>query len=109
MKENFKKLHVQRSFWRGNNKNVLCWAFYYVNDNKIFNVTTPQTMHCIFCHNNPILNLNPKIQVSKGLIIYNTINGITTLKKHVNLYHSNVLNFFFEEMNCPLREEEKKP
>ncbi len=43
------------------------------------------------------------------LIIYNTINGITALKKHVNLYHSNVLKLFEKEMNCPLKEEEKQP
>jgi hypothetical protein len=62
MKENFKKLHVQRSFWRGNSKIVLCWAFYYVNDSKEINVIVPQTMCCILCHSNPILNLNPKSQ-----------------------------------------------
>jgi hypothetical protein len=109
MKEKFEKLHVQRSFWRGNNKNALCWAFYCVNDNKEVNVTTPQTMHYILCHNNPILNLNPKNQVGKRLIMYNTINGIAALRKHVNLDHSNVLNFFEEEMNYPLKEEEKQP
>jgi len=97
------------SFQRGNNKNSLCWAFYCVNDNIEVNVTTFQTMHCIFCHNNPILNLNKVNQARKGLIIYNTIIGITTLKKHVNLDHSNVLNFSKEEMNCPLKEEEKQP
>jgi hypothetical protein len=56
-------------FWKGNNKNALWWAFYCVNDNKEVNVTTPQTMHCILCHNNPILNLNPKIQARKWLIL----------------------------------------
>ncbi len=34
MKENLKKLHAKRLFWRPNNKNVLCWAFYSVNDIK---------------------------------------------------------------------------
>jgi hypothetical protein len=62
-------------------------------------------MCCIFYHNNPILNLNPKTQARKGLIIYNTTNGITTLKKCVNSYHSNVFNFF-EKVNFPLREDE---
>ncbi len=84
MKYNFKKLHAQRSFWRSNNKNALCWTFHCVNDNKEVNVITPQTIHCILCHNNPILNVNPKIQARKGLIIYNTTNGIATLRKHVN-------------------------
>jgi hypothetical protein len=46
--------------WRRNSKNALCWAFCCVNDNKKINVTTFQTMHCIICHNNPILNVNPK-------------------------------------------------
>jgi hypothetical protein len=62
---NLKKLHAQRAFWRGNNINALCWAFYCVNDNKEINVTTLQTMCCIFCHNNPILNVNPKTQARK--------------------------------------------
>jgi hypothetical protein len=55
------------------------------------------------------LNLNPKIQTRKRLIIYNTTNGIVTLRKHDNAIHSNVLKFFENELNCLLREEEKKP
>jgi len=34
MKKKLKKLHAQRLFWKPNNKNVLSWGFYYVNDNK---------------------------------------------------------------------------
>ncbi len=73
---NFKKLHAQIVFWKRNNKNALCWTFYCVNDNKEVNVIIFQTMCCIFCHNNPILNVNPKIQARKGLIIYNGTNDI---------------------------------
>jgi hypothetical protein len=87
---NLKKLHAWRTFWRGNNKNALCWAFNCVNDNKEVNVTTLQTIECNLCHNNPILNVNPKTQTRKGLIIYNTINGIAALREHVNLDHSNI-------------------
>jgi hypothetical protein len=75
----------------------------------ITNITTLETMHCILCHNNLILNLNPKTQARKWLIIYNTINGIVALKKHVNSDHSNVLKKNEEEVNCPLSEEEKQP
>jgi len=91
MKKNFKQFHAQRSFWKRNSRNALCWAFYCVNDNKKINVITPQIMCYIPCHNNPILNLNPKTQGRKGLIIYDITNGIATLKKHVNTNHSNVL------------------
>ncbi len=95
---NLKKLHAQRKFWRGNKINPLCWVFYCVNNNK----EIPQTMHCIFCHNNPILNVNPKMQTRKGLIIYtnHATNGIVALRKHANLDHSNIFKKFEEEINC---------
>ncbi len=68
-----KKLHAQRLFWKPNSINALCWAFFYVNDNKEVDLITCQIMHCIICYNSPILNLNPKIQAKKGLNV---------LKKH---------------------------
>jgi hypothetical protein len=87
----------------------LCWAFYCVKDNKEVNVTTPQTMRYILCHNNLILNVNPKIQARKRLIIYNTTNGIAPLRKHVNSNHSNIFLKFEEEINYPLKEDERQP
>jgi hypothetical protein len=60
----------------------------------------------ILCHSNPILNLNLKTQARKGLIIYDTTNGIATLRKHVNTNHSNVLKRIEEEMNCLLKEKD---
>jgi hypothetical protein len=63
---NFKNLHAQKVFWKRRSKNALCWAFYCVNDNKKINVSTPQIMHCIICHNNMIFNVNPKTQARKG-------------------------------------------
>jgi hypothetical protein len=80
---------MHRLFWKPNSINELCWAFYYVNDNKEVDLTTLQVMRCIFFHNNSILN--PKTQVKRRLIMYNTISVINTLKKHVN---SNHCNFF---------------
>jgi hypothetical protein len=108
MKNKLKKLHAQKIFWRGNNKNALCWAFYCVNDNKKINVANFQTMHYILCQKNPILNVNPKNQAKKRLIIFNTTNGITTLRKHVNLHHSNILTKFEKNFNCPLKEDKKQ-
>ncbi len=105
----WKTLHAQKVFWKRNSKNALCWAFYCVNDNKEVNVTTLQIMHSIFCHNNLILNVNPKIQARKGLIIYNTINGITTLRKHVNSDHFKIKKKFEKKFNCPLKQDERKP
>jgi len=56
-------------------------------------------MHCIFCYQNPIIGINPKPQVKKGLISYYKINGITSLKKDVNAYHSFIAQMFKEEVN----------
>jgi len=66
-------------------------------------------MHCILCHNNLILNINPKTQARKRLIIYNTTNNMIPLRKHVNLDHSNISWKFEEEINYPLREDERQP
>jgi hypothetical protein len=103
-----KKLHLQKLFWKPNSKIVLCWAFYCVNDNKEVDLIAFQTNCCILCHNNLVLNLNSKIQARKRLIIYNTIDGITTLRKHVK---SNQCNIFkkIEKINSPLKEDERQP
>jgi hypothetical protein len=42
-------------------------------------------MRCIFCHNDPILNVNPKTQARKTWIIYNSSNGKVPLRKHLNI------------------------
>jgi hypothetical protein len=73
------------------------------------NVIAPQTMHCIICHINPILNVNPKIQTRKRLITYNTTNGIATLRKHVNSNHPNIFFKIEEKINCPFEKDEKQP
>jgi hypothetical protein len=56
---------------------------FFVNDNKNVDVKYPKT------------------QIKKCLIIYNITNGITTLKKYVNVYHSIVAKMFEEEINSP--------
>jgi hypothetical protein len=52
-----------------------------VDDNKKVDVKMPQIRRCIFCYNDPILISNAKTHATKGFILYNIINGITTLKK----------------------------
>jgi hypothetical protein len=98
----------KKYFGKTNSKNALCWEFYCVNNNKEMNVTTPQIMHCILCHNNPIFT-TPKTQARKWIIISNTTNGIATLKKHINSDHSDIVKRFEEKFNCPLRQDGKKP
>jgi hypothetical protein len=66
-------------------------------------------MQCIICHNNPILNVNLKTQARKWLIIYNSSNGITTLRKHVNSNHLNILKKFEKKYHYLLRENERQP
>ncbi len=64
----------------------------------------------IICYNSPILFCNPKIQARKGLIIYNTMNGITRLKKHVDANHSIIAKMFEEVVKNPLRRQvERQP
>jgi hypothetical protein len=73
MKENLQK------FWKPNNKNALCWAFYYVNDNKDVLLEIFHIISCILSYNNSILILNPKTQARKCLVLCKIANGIITL------------------------------
>jgi len=80
--------------------------FFCVNDNKDVNVKCPQTMRCILCYSSPILFCNFKTQARKHLILYDITNGITSLKKHVNVDYYSKAKMFEEEVNSPLRGEE---
>ncbi len=51
---------------------------------------------------------NPKTQTNKGLISYNTTNGITSLKKHVKVNYFIIAKMFENEVNNPLRGELEK-
>jgi hypothetical protein len=84
------KVTCTKIIWKLHSKNALCYAFFFVNDNKEVDLTTLEIMHYIFCYNSLILNSNPKNQAKRGLIIYNTFNGIIALKKHVNVDHFNI-------------------
>jgi hypothetical protein len=84
------KNYMHKEYFREEIIKLHCVGHFCVNDNKKINVTNLQTMHYILCHNNPILNVNPKTQARKGLIIFNTSNCISTLRKHANLDHSNI-------------------
>jgi hypothetical protein len=82
--------------------------FFCVNDNEDVDVKCPQTMRCITCYNSQVLVYNFKIQERKHLIIYNTTNGITTLKKHMNASHYSTAKMFEKEVNNQLKGKVKK-
>lgn len=91
MKNNFKKLNVQINKWKNHNRNAICWAFYCINDNQKVDVKVSQTMRCILCYNNLVLNVIYKLKQGK-VYLYNTTNGIIALKKHVLSNHLNIAN-----------------
>jgi len=98
MKDTLKKLHVQRNKWKGHNRNSICWAFYCVNDNKRIDVIFFQTMIFIICYTSLMLVSNIKTQAKKGLILYNTSNGIIGFK-NVLSDHLKIANVFKKEVN----------
>jgi len=99
MKKILQKLHVQRKFWRGHNRNSLCWAFYFVNDGEKVEATSHQVMKCILCYDNAINIHNARTKEIKGLINYYKFYGIIALKKHVNAYHFIIGKKVEEEIN----------
>jgi hypothetical protein len=42
-------------------------------------------MCCILCYNGLVSVLNPRLQAMKGLISYYKINGMTHVRKHVDV------------------------
>ncbi len=99
MMKNLQKLHVQRNFWRGYNKNSLCQAFYCVNDGGKVEVASHHVMRCILCYDTIINISNPRTKERKGLITYYKIYGITALKKHVDANHFIIVKKFEKEVN----------
>ncbi len=55
--------------FKSHHKMSLCWAFYYVNYNKIIDPNSPKPMCCIICYISLILISNPKIQSRNDLIL----------------------------------------
>jgi hypothetical protein len=41
MERNFQTLHTKRKKWKRHNRNAICWAFYYVNDDKEIDPRNP--------------------------------------------------------------------
>ncbi len=60
-------------------------------------------MRCIIYYNILVLFCSLKVQAMKGLFLYKTTNGITTLKKHVNANNSIIAKLFEEAINSPLK------
>jgi hypothetical protein len=46
---------------------------------------------------------NPRIKERRGIVTYSKINGITTLKKHIDVDIAILAKRFEEEVNSPLR------
>ncbi len=51
------------------------------------------------CYDNVVNILNVRTKERKGLITYYKTYGITILKKHVDVDHFIIVNFFWEEIN----------
>ncbi len=47
----FEILHTQRKIWISDDRNVNCWAFYCVNDDKKVDTRNLQVMRCLLCYN----------------------------------------------------------
>ncbi len=65
MKENLKKMHVQRKTWKLHARISLCWSFYYVNDNAKVDLINIQIMRCKLYYQNLVIGINPRTQMRK--------------------------------------------
>ncbi len=59
MEISFQTLHAWKKNWKGHKRNEICWAFYYVIDDKEVDRVYLQVMRCVYCYNNQVYALNP--------------------------------------------------
>ncbi len=68
----------------------------------------PLIMHCILCHKNLVDATNPRTERKRRLISHFKTNGITSLKKHVDVdHHGPIAKIFEEEVNHLLKRKKK--
>jgi hypothetical protein len=65
--------------WHPHNRNALCWSFYCVNENPKVNLNVLQIMRCLLCHSQPVVFMNSRKQLKKGLVTYYKTRNITCL------------------------------
>jgi len=97
-KINLKKLHTQRKSSKPHKIFSLCWNFYCVNDNVKIDLENTHIMHCILYYQELVIGINLRIQTRKRLISYYKTNGITSLKKHVDVKHTIITKLFKEKI-----------
>jgi hypothetical protein len=56
-------------------------------------------MHYLLCHFQPIVSMNSRKVLRKGLITYYKTSGITCLHKHLDVNHSTIYKIFQEKIN----------
>ncbi len=56
-------------------------------------------MRCLLCHSQPIVSVNSRKQLRKGLITYYKTSGITCLQKNLDVDYSTIYNGFQEKIN----------
>ncbi len=76
-------LAKQREFWKAKSCNVVAWAFFTSSSSSSSKVhsSTPQSkqLKCVICA--------PIVRLEKGIITYKTMNGISSLSKHLESIH----------------------
>lgn len=75
--------------------------FYKANIDELVVFREPHALQCILCHVNDLdsIVLVAKIKGRKGLITYNTLDGTTTMKKHVKIEYFAIISRYFREVS----------
>jgi hypothetical protein len=65
-------------------------------------------MRCLLCHFQPVIFVNSRKQLKKGLITYYKTSGITCLYKHLDVDNLVIYKKFQEKINNQGKENVKK-
>ncbi len=77
---------------------MLCWSFYYINNNEKVDNQAPQLTICHVCYPNLIIVANSIIFLKKGIISYFKTYARIFFYKHMDEDHVMLAKKFEEEV-----------
>ncbi len=94
-------LHLQAKIWVSYNCTSIPWAFFLINNRDFPNCDQVQQLKCSICfpHIVPTL-IEKKTKGKRKIFAYNTFFGTSSMKKHVESEHLELLTSYVERVDA---------
>ncbi len=95
-------LHLQAKIWVNYNCKSIPWAFFIVNNRDFPNCDQVQQLKCSICfpYIVPLTLIKTNTKGKRGIISYNTFFGSSSMKRHVESEHLELLTSYIEKVSA---------